>query len=150
MKRIAAWLAVYCVCAGAAMGQRIVDGAVNPEMIPDAAAYELLFRILNPGKNEHPVIYRDRVKTYLSNLVQLNELEGFILHEAARRYDYHLGELAQKVTSASALEQMRNERDAMVMRLADEVKGRLGADGKAKLARHLEHIKRNTKRMVKE
>jgi hypothetical protein len=150
MKRIAAWVAAWCLCAGAALGQRMVDGAVNPEMIPDAAAYELLFRVLNPARNEHPLIYRDRVKTYLSNLVQLNELEGFILHEAARRYDYHLGELAKKVTSASALEEMRKERDAMVLRLAEEVKGRLGEDGKAKLARHLEHVKRNTKRMVKE
>jgi hypothetical protein len=173
MKRLIAFvvLTVICVAMTAASSlrssfqtnskkgqQSVIDGADNPENIPDRVAYSLFLRMISGYKNETEKRY---VEAYIEQMGIANKADAQALLAVAmefkRRADdieaeakkarQRLNESATGREAAQAtLRQLRLKRDSITDDIMSNLPRRLSQDGEAKVRRFInEQVKRKVR-----
>ena len=126
-----------------------ISGKDNPSMIPDGTAYDALFGVFRRTPSETDDLYKRRVATRIAAIGLTNE-EGSLLLNAAENYaievkkhEARTKELRQKPhLSLQEVQQLRNERDALAMMILADLRAKLSAEGRQKLASYVEfHVK---------
>lgn len=135
-----------------------IDGAKNPEMIPDHLAYSLLFDLLS---NRHTEVEKGRAKSYIRQ-AGIEGADVDALLAAAEDFRQRAGALdAQAATlnirshtehpalsqnDVAQLKQLEKQREALAEDVIASLPHRLSGDGVAKLRQHVnERVKRKTK-----
>jgi hypothetical protein len=135
--------------------QARVNGATNPELIPDLAAYEILFRLLSSTVPEEKK--DDRKRAYLSQ-AGFSTPEAAAITYAAYEYSKQIEPLDAEVDEIknknwpspsaqvmSQLAQLQKQKEAIIEAAAGNLQSRLNRYSPTRLRSHLEQIKRTTK-----
>lgn len=144
-----------------------IDGAKNPEKIPNHVAYSLLFRLIG---GRQTVEEKERARSYVRQMgLGGADIDAFIAaseefhrqinvldNQAAAIKDrhffrdgvdhYHPNGSTATVEERAQLRQMQTQKEIIVTRIAASLKQRLSADGSAKVRQHVnERMKRKIK-----
>lgn len=133
----------------------VVDGAVNPGLIPDRVAYSLLFRLI---ANRHTEIEKARIRAYIRQ-IGITDSDSERLMAAAEEFQQRVGLLdAQakqiKLNSGRSpgsevrgqLVPLQRQKDAIVDEIAASLVSRLTGDGMNRVRLHIgERVKRHVK-----
>jgi hypothetical protein len=136
-----------------AQPKHVIDGAVNPELIPDRQAYLMLFRLL---ANRHSEAERKSIWAYIDGM-NLGGPDKLLA--VADDFERRIGELdskAQQIHEQSAsnldaqaiaqLNSLQGQKEKIVDELIASLPNRLGADGAEKCRQHItERVKRRMK-----
>jgi hypothetical protein len=122
-----------------------IIGRDNPSMIPEGTAYDALFGVLRRIPSETNDLYSRRVAARIATIGLTSE-EGSLLLNAAENYDIEVKkheartkELRRKPhLSLEEVQRLRNERDSLAMMVLAELRAKLSAEGRQKLASHVE------------
>lgn len=144
----------------------VVDGATNPELIPDQVAYTLLFRLL---ADRHTEEEKNAARSYLRMTFGCSACSDEQQREAERhinaflvvvkQFEERVGNLdrqAQKLHDLNGpnpshdvlvqLNELENQKEVVISQLIDSLPNHLDEDGMAKLHQHLnERVKRKVK-----
>ena len=130
-----------------------IDGAKNPEMIPDVVAYRLWLITVSSGTNPTPS-QRRRQRAFLS-ASGLGELDAEaavpILDRSKSEYNLLIAEFNKLAARASAANQEPDfitflaKRDALVQSTREALKQALTPQGMAALNGHVQHEKMHMK-----
>lgn len=135
-----------------------IDGAKNPEKIPDHVAYALLFDLIAGRETEAE---RNRIRAYLRQ-TGLGDSDANAMIAAAEEYQRRETVLAQQadriksrthpnhqpltIEEKSQLKQLQNQHRALVQGMVASLHYRLSTDGLSKVRQHVsERVKRKTK-----
>ncbi|MFN2454088.1 MAG: hypothetical protein ABR577_07685 [Pyrinomonadaceae bacterium] len=135
-----------------------IDGAKNPEMIPDTLAYTLLFDLLS---NRHTEVEKGRAKAYIRQ-AGIEGADVDALLTAAEEFRQRAGALDAQAASlnirshtehpalsqndVAQLKQLEKQRESLAEEVIASLPRRLSADGMGKLRQHVnERVKRKTK-----
>lgn len=134
---------------------RIIDGAINPELIPDRVAYSLMFRfIANRPKPEE----KGRIRAYLRHIgLADGDIDGLIA--AAEEFNQRVSPLdadAKQIKASNRgivnpqvethLRQLQGRKEAVVDYVVARLPLRISGDAISKLQRHVaEHVKRRVR-----
>lgn len=135
----------------------VVDGASNPELIPDQVAYTLLFRLLS---DRHTAEEKNAARSYLKMTFgcgDCNEeqqrradrqINAFLV--VVKQFEQRVGNLdrqAQELQDLNGpnpsrdvlaqLNELESQKEAIVSQLIDSLPNHLDEDGMTKLHRHL-------------
>lgn len=144
-----------------------IDGAVNPELIPNNVAYSLLFRLLSDRHTEEE---KRRARSYLQMvfgcgncsdqeraaskahidafLAVVQEFEQRVSPLDRRAEEIHAQNWRPNPSPAvlAELNALQAQKDAIVAELIASLPTRLGVDGAERLRQHInERVKRRTK-----
>lgn len=134
-----------------------IDGATNPEMIPDSTAYRLLFKVLAGRQTENEKI---KVQHYLrQSQPGLKDEDINALLAAADEYQAHVGLLDKQAKEIKDrhwpnpapdvmenLRRLQEQKEARVQQVIASLQHRLSADGLRSIERHIhERVKRRVK-----
>jgi hypothetical protein len=131
----------------------VIDGAKNPELIPDSTAYRLFFVSMAEGASPAA----EEVARHQAHLarVQLNDTEGQLLVDALKtfktQYDElvghynNLADLALQKGEAPDYNAFLKQREALVQSTRDELMLALSDEGLAKLDVFVQGEKRKMK-----
>lgn len=141
-----------------------IDGATNPELIPDSVAYSLLFDLIAKRETEKE---KRRIKAYIKE-VGLIGADVDVLIASAEDFRKQTNGLDTQAASinirtrtnpppvltqsqVAQLRQMETQRNLIVESMAAVLQSRLSTSGSEKLRRHInERVKRKTKIFSKE
>jgi hypothetical protein len=131
-----------------------INGAVNPELIPDQVAYSLLFRLLTQQETE---IEKSRLLGYVKQL-GITGTDASTLLAAGKDFQKRVGALDQQAKeikdkswphpdegAMTQLRQLQEQKEAIVHELVSSLSHRLSSAGLEKLH---QHINGNVKRKV--
>lgn len=144
----------------------VVDGAINPELIPDQLAYTLLFRLLS---DRHTKEEKNAARSYLKMtfgctdcndeqrrraekhinafLVVVKQFErrvGTLDRQAQELHDLTGPNPSQDVLAQ--LNELESQKEVVISEMVDSLPNHLDEDGMAKLHQHLnERVKRKMK-----
>jgi hypothetical protein len=137
-----------------------VDGSVNPELIPDAAAYEILFRLLSTNNpNENDTKASQRKSAYL-RVAGFSDAEAAAISNTAYEYKRQIDPLDTEVDQIKnqhwpnpdlnvmgQLKQKQKQKEDIMSSLEGGLKGQLNNyNASAKLDKHITgRIKKKTK-----
>ncbi len=119
----------------------VIDGSINPELIPDSTAYRLFFVSVAEGSNPAP----EEVARYKSHLarIQLKATDGQSLADALRIFKQQYDDLLKNYNDAASVAILQGEapdysaflrqRDALVQATRDKLKLALSPEALAKL-----------------
>lgn len=144
-----------------------IDGAVNPERIPDHVAYSLLFRLI---AGRQTVEEKNRIRAYIRQMgLEAGDIEalmataeefqqqvGALDNQAAAIKDrhfykdadgnYHPNGTTPNQEERVQLRRLQNQKEAVVVNLASSLQRRLSVDGVVKLRQHInDHVKHKVK-----
>jgi acetylornithine deacetylase/succinyl-diaminopimelate desuccinylase-like protein len=149
-----------------------IDGAVNPEQIPDHVAYSLFFRFI---AGRHTIEEKNRIRAYIRQMgLEASDVEALIA--AAEEFQQQVGALDDQAAEIKdrhfyedadgnyypngttpskeervQLKQLQKQKEAVVIKLASSLRQRLSADGMVKVRQHInDHFKRRVKMKVNE
>lgn len=142
-----------------------IDGAVNPELIPDHVAYSLLFRLISSRETEEE---QRQIKAYIRGIglgesgnrdgtdadVLIAMAEGF--RQQVNVFDAEANDIVERhhpehtiaYEESRRLDQMRNQKVLFTDDIIARLPHRLSPEGWAALQRHIERMKRKTKMSV--
>lgn len=132
-----------------------IDGAKNPELIPDRVAYTLLFRLI---ANRQTDVEKNRIRAYIRQLGFGNTDINALL-AVAEEFQQRVGLLDQQAKEikdrsrinpnpmmAVQLILLQQRKEVIVDELLASLPHRMSADGIEKVRQHInEHVKRNVK-----
>ncbi|MEJ7860912.1 MAG: hypothetical protein WKF90_04660 [Pyrinomonadaceae bacterium] len=136
-----------------------IDGATNPELIPDSVAYSLLFDLIAKRETEKE---KRRIKAYIKE-VGLSGADVDVLIASAKDFRERVSTLDTQAarinirtrtnpppvltqSQVSQLRQLETQRNLIVESVAAILRNRLSGSGSEKLRRHVnERVKRKTK-----
>lgn len=135
----------------------IIDGAVNPEMIPDRIAYTLLFRVIGLAQ-ESTDLEQERVSSFVKD-TGIEGKDTDRLLAVAREFRRQVGSLDDQVAEIKdrywpnpgpdvmdKLGQLQNEKEAIVEKLVTSLPSYLGQDAHRSLHGWVnDHIKHKIK-----
>ncbi len=144
-----------------------IDGSVNPELIPDQVAYALVFRLLSDRHTEEE---QNHARSYLRMAFgcgncsdrerATSEAHISVFLAVLREFERRVGPLDRRAEEIHAqnwrpnpspavlaeLNALQVQKEAIIVELIASLPVRLGADGAARLHRHInERVKRKTK-----
>jgi len=133
-----------------------VDGSRNPELIPDVAAYEILFRMLSSST---PEAKKEQRKSAYLRVSGFNEAEAAAISNAAHEYkrliepldtaadnikNVHWPNSSQQ--AMDQLAQLEAQKEGIINNIATGLKNQLSNYNPSKFSKHLtDDIKRKTK-----
>lgn len=148
----------------------IIDGAKNPEKIPDSVAYTLLFRFISGRQTEAE---RNRISAYIRQIgigkqhckkcpstgsgdtdidslvaaaEEFQKRVSLLDDQAARVTNNHLTGTAVTPNERLQLGELQNQKEAIVADIVASLQQRLSADGLAKVRQHInDRMKRKIK-----
>ncbi len=146
---------VSTVNAASKQTSGVVDGAVNPELIPDRVAYSLVFRLI---ANRQIAEEKSRIRAYIRQM-GLSDADTDGLIAAAEEFQQRVGELDAQAKQIKAsnrgnssaqltahLVQLQHQKEAIVDHIVVRLPLRLSGDGLGKLRQHvIERVKRHVK-----
>ena len=136
-----------------------IDGATNPELIPDSVAYSLLFDLIAKRETEKE---KRRIKAYIKE-VGLSGADVDVLIASAKDFRERVSTLDTQAarinirtrtnpppvltqSQVSQLRQLETQRNLIVESVAAILRNRLSGSGSEKLRLHVnERVKRKTK-----
>src|SRR5436309_14527963 len=126
-----------------------INGKDNPSLIPEGTAYDALFGVLRRTPSETNDLYSRRLAARLAAIGLTSEEGSFLLAAAdnyaieVQKHQARTKELRQKPhLSLQEVQQLRNERDALAMMILADLRAKLSAEGRQKLASYVEfHVK---------
>lgn len=136
----------------------LIDGATNPQRIPDRVAYSLVFTMIASHRTEPE---QNRIRAYIRQM-GLSDADSTALIAAAQEYALRVGVTDNQANSIimryhpahpplssedkNHLEKLNKQRKAIVNDVAASLARRLSADGFVKVRQYInEHVKRKTK-----
>lgn len=158
MRRLQLFFASLFVLAQAMNAQQWIDGATNPEKIPDSRAYIFLFQALSPRPNELADGYLKRTTAYISSHTTLDEADRAILIQASNEFYLSALELARQRNALPKSAAPASNPDWIRLRKAYEdkalatalaMKSRLSAKGRQALDEHIGYVKSHSRILVK-
>jgi hypothetical protein len=134
-----------------------VDGKITPDLIPDAAAYEILFRLLSAIDPQEEKIEL-RKSAYL-RAAGFNNAEAAAISNAAYEYKRQVESLDTEADNIKnqywphpsqevmgTLTQLQNRKEAIIMSIADDLQRQLNNYKPEKLEKYIkDQVKRKTK-----
>jgi len=131
----------------------IAEGAINPDLIPDQAAYTLLFRLLS---DRHTDEQKTRIRSYIT---QMNLGDTDALLAVAKEFEERVGVLDRKAEkihekngpnldshALAQLNELQQRKEGIVADIVASLPTRLRADNMEKLRRHIDQrVKPKTK-----
>lgn len=132
---------------------KMIDGNVNPELIPDSTAYRLFFIVAGELPNapaERKVRQAAFFKRFAFQQLDQNSicrvLETFKLKYAILQEQFNSAEMARiRIGAPSRTDQFVAQRDALVQATRDELKQALSGEGVKQLDGVVQDEKRNMK-----
>jgi len=136
----------------------LIDGASNPQRIPDRVAYSLVFTMIASHRTEPE---QNRIRAYIRQM-GLSDADSSALIAAAQEYALRVGVTDNQANTIimryhpahpplssedkNYLEKLNKQRKSIVNDVAASLSQRLSADGFVKVRQHInERVKRKTK-----
>ena len=118
----------------------IVDGAHNPELIPDNVAYSLLFRMIGKHKTEAE---KGRIRSYIKYRIGIEGPDAEELIMLADEFDQRMASIDQKVAQING---GNGPGDAIVAQTIAALPTHLSYESLMRLRQHVsQHVKRRVK-----
>lgn len=158
MKQAQLLLLSLFACTSALNCQQWIDGATNPEKIPDSRAYIFLFQALAPGPSELASSYLKRAQGYVNDHTSLDEAERGILLDFSNAFYLAGIELANQrnivlkaghPSSNAEVLRLRVAYEDKALTLGQALKSRLSVKGRETLEKHIAYIKAHSRIVAK-
>ncbi|HEX7720663.1 MAG TPA: hypothetical protein VF397_00800 [Pyrinomonadaceae bacterium] len=139
----------------ASQKSRVIDGATNPELIPDRVAYSIFFRLIANSRTPEKKLH---IRSYIRQ-IGLSEADRNGLLAAADEFYQRVNPLDEEAKQIKAgnsgsvndavrarLQQLKQQKDAVIDHLVVRLPIRVSQEGTSLLRQHIsEHIKRGIK-----